>query len=147
MQILLQIAITLAAGLLLSRFTKKLGLPSVTAYLVAGMLIGPYAAGLQDDYITAVDHAAPMYGIEIQANEIDAFRSGFAPREVSERIQLAVLFALCAASLWFFWDRKVLHALPVWLALCGGWVALCALLFRGGHILHVFYVPLFVTAL
>ena len=111
------------------------------------VLIGPYAAGLQDDYVTAVDHAAPMYGIEIQANEIDAFRSGFAPREVSERIQLAVLFALCAAALWFFWDRKVLHALPVWLALCGGWVALCALLFRGGHILHVFYVPLFVTAL
>ena len=45
MQVLLQIAITLAAGLMLSRFTKKLGLPSVTAYLVAGMLIGPYALG------------------------------------------------------------------------------------------------------
>ena len=45
MQILLSISITLAAGLLLSRLTKKLNLPSVTAYLVAGMLIGPYGLG------------------------------------------------------------------------------------------------------
>lgn len=111
------------------------------------VLIGPYAAGLQDDYVTAVDHAAPMYGIEIQANAIDAFRDGFAPREAGERLQLAAVFALCAAALWFFWDRKVRAALPVWLLVCGGWVALCALLYRGGHILHVLYVPLFVTLL
>jgi Kef-type K+ transport system membrane component KefB len=45
MQVLLQISVTLAAGLLLSRVSKRLGLPSVTAYLVAGMLIGPYALG------------------------------------------------------------------------------------------------------
>ncbi|MBQ7542656.1 MAG: cation:proton antiporter [Clostridia bacterium] len=45
MQVLLQIAVTLAAGLLLSRLSKRLGLPSVTAYLVAGMLIGPYVLG------------------------------------------------------------------------------------------------------
>ena len=45
MQTLLSISITLAAGLLLSRLTKRLGLPSVTAYLVAGMLVGPYGLG------------------------------------------------------------------------------------------------------
>ena len=45
MQVLLQIAITLAAGLMMSRLSKRLGLPSVTAYLVAGMLIGPYVLG------------------------------------------------------------------------------------------------------
>lgn len=111
------------------------------------VLIGPYAAGLQDDYITSVDHAVPMYGVEIQANAIDAFRAGFFPREVGGNVQLAVLFVLCAAALWFFWDRRVRAALPVWLGVCAGWIALCAILFRGGHILHVLYVPLFVTAL
>ena len=45
MQTLLSISITLAAGLMLSRLTKRLNLPSVTAYLVAGMLIGPYGLG------------------------------------------------------------------------------------------------------
>ena len=45
MQMLSALAIALAAGLFLSRVTKKLGLPSVTAYLVAGILIGPYGLG------------------------------------------------------------------------------------------------------
>ncbi len=39
------ISIALGAGLILSRIAKPLGLPSVTAYLVAGILIGPYCLG------------------------------------------------------------------------------------------------------
>ena len=46
METLLCLSIALAAGLLVSRVSKKLGLPSVTAYLVAGILIGPYGLGL-----------------------------------------------------------------------------------------------------
>lgn len=45
MEILLSLSIALAAGLLVSRVSKKLGLPSVTAYLVAGVLVGPYGLG------------------------------------------------------------------------------------------------------
>ncbi|MBE5745485.1 MAG: cation:proton antiporter [Clostridiales bacterium] len=43
--ILLLLSITLLSGLLLSRLAKKLQLPAVTAYLIAGVLIGPYALG------------------------------------------------------------------------------------------------------
>ncbi len=39
------LSISIAAGLLVSRLSKLLGLPSVTAYLVAGILIGPYCLG------------------------------------------------------------------------------------------------------
>ncbi len=46
MEILLSLSIALAVGLLVSRVTKKLGLPSVTAYLVAGILVGPYGLGM-----------------------------------------------------------------------------------------------------
>jgi len=46
METLLCLSVALAAGLLVSRVSKKLGLPSVTAYLVAGILIGPYGLGL-----------------------------------------------------------------------------------------------------
>ncbi len=45
MQTLLSISIALLAGLMLSRVAKLLKLPAVTAYLVAGILIGPYLLG------------------------------------------------------------------------------------------------------
>ena len=45
MQALLSISISLLAGLMLSRAAKLLKLPAVTAYLVAGILVGPYVLG------------------------------------------------------------------------------------------------------
>ena len=42
---LICLAAALIGGLLLSRFTKKLNLPAVTAYLVAGLLLGPFCLG------------------------------------------------------------------------------------------------------
>jgi len=43
--ILLALSISLLAGLLLSRLAKKVHLPAVTAYLVAGILVGPFVLG------------------------------------------------------------------------------------------------------
>ncbi len=45
MDILLCLSISLLAGLMLSRLVKVLNLPAVTAYLVAGILVGPYVLG------------------------------------------------------------------------------------------------------
>ncbi len=45
MYILLSLAIALFSGLMLSRIAKLVKLPAVTAYLVAGILIGPYCLG------------------------------------------------------------------------------------------------------
>ena len=45
MSILLSVSISLLAGLLMTRIFKKIKLPSVTAYLIAGVLIGPYCIG------------------------------------------------------------------------------------------------------
>ena len=45
MQTLLALAIAMLAGLIMSRITKLWNLPAVTAYLVAGILIGPYCLG------------------------------------------------------------------------------------------------------
>ena len=44
-RILLTLSIALLSGLLLSRLAKKFELPAVTAYLIAGVLIGPYLLG------------------------------------------------------------------------------------------------------
>ncbi|MCI8916383.1 MAG: cation:proton antiporter [Oscillospiraceae bacterium] len=45
MQMLLQLSFSLVGGLLMSRLAKKLNLPAVTAYLVTGLLLGPYCLG------------------------------------------------------------------------------------------------------
>ena len=42
---LLSVSIALLAGLIMTRFFKPLKLPSVTAYLIAGVLVGPYCLG------------------------------------------------------------------------------------------------------
>ena len=45
MQTLLPVSVALLAGLLMTRAFKPLKLPSVTAYLIGGVLIGPYCLG------------------------------------------------------------------------------------------------------
>ena len=111
------------------------------------VLIGPYAAGMQDEYRTAIDHSVAMYGIEVQANVIDAFRAGFYPRELPNVPQAAILFVLSALCLYFLIDRRMRGAVILWLAVSLGWLALCLLAYRCGVILHVLYVPLCVTVL
>lgn len=45
METLLVISVALLAGLFMSRIAKLLGLPAVTAYLIAGIVIGPFCIG------------------------------------------------------------------------------------------------------
>ena len=42
---LLCISLALIAGLLMTRPAKRVGLPAVTAYLLTGLLLGPYCLG------------------------------------------------------------------------------------------------------
>ncbi len=43
--LLLCISISLIAGLMMSRVAKRVGLPAVTAYLITGLLLGPFCVG------------------------------------------------------------------------------------------------------
>ena len=45
METLLSLSIALFVGLMLSRLAKIIQLPAVTAYLVTGILIGPWCLG------------------------------------------------------------------------------------------------------
>ena len=62
MSTLLSVSIALLGGLLMTRVFKPLKLPSVTAYLIAGVLIGPYClgqlgvGGLGFESMEAVEH-------------------------------------------------------------------------------------------
>ena len=60
--IFLSLSVALLAGLLLSRLAKKVQLPAVTAYLVAGVLIGPFVLG-----------KLGILGLGITSNQIEGF--------------------------------------------------------------------------
>ena len=45
MTTILAISVALIMGLLMTRILRPLKLPDVTAYLIAGVLIGPYVLG------------------------------------------------------------------------------------------------------
>ena len=45
MTLLLSVSFALVCGLMMTRVIKPLKLPAVTAYLIAGVLIGPYCLG------------------------------------------------------------------------------------------------------
>ena len=60
--IFLSLSIALLAGLLLSRLAKKVQLPAVTAYLIAGILIGPFVLG-----------SLGTQGIGITSTQIEGF--------------------------------------------------------------------------
>ena len=66
MEILFTLSIALFVGLLLSRLAKVLKLPAVTAYLIAGVLIGPFCLGrfaIQGLGFTAADIEADKFKI------------------------------------------------------------------------------------
>lgn len=111
------------------------------------VMIGPYAPGLQDSYFTSIDHAEAMYGVEYQANAIQALLWGEYKKEAGKGIQLAVLFILLLAALAAFWKRSVIVSTAVWVLLAGGWLGLCKFLYGGGIILHLLWVPAGVTIL
>lgn len=59
--ILLTLALILTGGFALTRLTKRIGAPSVSGYILAGILIGPYALGLIDQAtVNAMDFASDI---------------------------------------------------------------------------------------
>ena len=111
------------------------------------VFIGPYAPALQDSYFTSIDHAMPMYGVEYQANAVQALLWGDYRREVGDRPQRLLLFLILLLALAAFWKRSVRFSTVVWLLTAGGWFGLCTVLYRRGIVLHLLWVPMGVTVL
>ena len=66
MNILLSVSIALLGGLLMTRAFKPLKLPSVTAYLIAGILVGPYCLGMLGHYYPSFENLgfSSMHAVE-----------------------------------------------------------------------------------
>ena len=81
--VLLSLAIMLGAGFLATRVTKKLHLPNVTGYLLAGIAIGPYLLNLippvifeRMEFVTDLALAFIAFGVGRYFKFSDLRRSG-----------------------------------------------------------------------
>ena len=109
------------------------------------VMIGPYSVGLQDNYPTAIDHAEYMYGLEVQANAIEALLQERYRTEVPLRAQLIILWGLAALLIVAMVQKHFRISAAVWLAEVGGWYAAVWLLMKPGIILTVLWIPLGLT--
>lgn len=109
------------------------------------VLIGPYTAGLSDYVLTAIDHAQLMYGVEFQANCIDALIDGEFKKEVNNLWQYALLFAVTLGCMLIFRNRHVVIMTVIWLAGTIGYMGICLYCYSKGYVLHTLWIPLAVT--
>ena len=110
------------------------------------VLIGPYASG-SDQYFTSIDHAAAMYGIEVQANVIQSLIDGRYQKNSALPWQFVLLFLLSTGSVWFLWARKVRWSLLWWIGFSGGWLLICKIVGDRGILLQPLGITLAVTTL
>ena len=106
------------------------------------VLIGPYSAGLQDDYFTSIDRAKKMYGVEYQANVIEAFLRQEYKTEVSDLLQAFIVFILCAVLLALFLRLKLTPSTIVAVAVIAASLGLSYLLYNRGYLTHPLWIPL-----
>ncbi|MBR2530288.1 MAG: CHASE2 domain-containing protein, partial [Lachnospiraceae bacterium] len=111
------------------------------------VFIGPYAVGLQDTFFTAIDHGQQMYGVEYQANVTQMILDGAYKREVSDTLQAFILFIICAASFFVFWnaDFKIANIAAATIIVLS--LAVSYLFFNMGYVIHPLWVPIGVLAL
>lgn len=109
------------------------------------VLIGPYAAGLGDQYITSADRGDPMYGVEIQANAIHALLEGDYKEEPGAGLHLAVLFLVLAAAGAWFKSSRLAGGGAVWLAGSFAYVIIAKAAYEKGMVLRILWIPLGLT--
>lgn len=105
------------------------------------VLIGAYAPGMLDSYYTPVDRSTPMYGIEINANIVQALCTGKSLNEVPVLIQLFLMAAVLLVS-FYFYQKDTMVKNTALLISTAGYLVLTAGLSRVGYILEPLYIPL-----
>lgn len=118
-----------------------------SAYAGKIVLIGPYAAGMQDDFATAIDHAGKMYGIEYQANMVDALLRGQTKREAGQTQQILAVFLVTLVWALLFSRRSLRVGIAGWIVTVAGYLGICAASYQNGIVLSPLYIPMAVTVL
>lgn len=105
------------------------------------VLIGPYAAALQDAYFTSIDKGTQMFGVEIQANLIQSILEGRFRTEPPDALQLLILFFLLTAAGLVFLRKNVLPGAEICAGVILAGMAGTILFYRLGYVTHPLWLP------
>lgn len=107
---IISIAIMLFAGFLLTRLTKLIKLPNVTAYIVAGILIGPYCLNLiPTNFVTNTSFLADVSLAFIAFSTGEFFRFDTLKKNGGKVVIITAFEALLASILIFIVSYFVMH--------------------------------------
>lgn len=113
----------------------------IPAELFAGaiVLVGPYSTGMMDSYYTAIDHAVPMYGVEVHANILQAMleenRKTELPKAAGLAVTAALLLVMAGISITGKMKIKVFAAAVL---AAGYWIGAGAA-YENGYVLPLLY--------
>ncbi len=100
--VIISIAIMLLAGFLGTRITKRLKLPNVTAYILVGILLGPYCLDLVPEYVSeGMDFISDIALAFIAFSVGEYFRFSTLKKNGSKVVVITLFEALAASVLVF----------------------------------------------
>lgn len=111
------------------------------------VLVGAYAAGMQDSFKPAVTHDKEMYGVEIHANIIQALLEGKTQLPASKAVYAAFVGLLCGAFFLFADKVKIGWSTAAYAALVFANVVLVRGMYHVGYILPLFLLPMVLTVI
>lgn len=112
-QIVIGIAVMMIIGFLMTRITKRLKLPNVTAYIVAGILIGPFCFGLvPKQVIEGMDFISDIALAFIAFSTGEFFKLNVIKKN-GPKVIIITLFEALFASLLVFILTYVIFRLPL----------------------------------
>lgn len=108
--IIISIALMLFLGFLMTRITKKLRLPNVTAYIVTGILIGPFCLNMiPNEVVTGMDFLPDIALAFIAFSTGEFFKVSTLKKNGLKVVWITLLEALMATLLVFVLTYYVLH--------------------------------------
>ena len=107
---IISIALMLSGGFLMTRITKRLHLPDVTAYIISGILMGPYVLGLIPQHVIEGSSFLPDIAVAFIAFSTGEFFRMKILRKNGMKVVVITLFeAFMAAALVFGISFGALH--------------------------------------
>ena len=100
--IIISIALILFVGFLMTRFTKLARLPNVTAYILAGILMGPYCLDLVEANFIAGTEFLPDIALAFIAFSTGEFFRLSVLRKNGMKVVVITVFEACLASVLVF---------------------------------------------
>ncbi len=112
------------------------------------VFIGPYAVGLQDAYYTSISRAEQMYGVEIQANVVEAMINGNYKTEANDVAQAIALFIVCMVAGYFIvYKTKLVGASIISACVTAATIATVYIAYNFDYVLHVVWIPIGILVL